>query len=54
LANWKIPELKKPLLIRVARWFYFRPKNPDSDIFGGPWNEKCCYIFWSFGIFYNH
>jgi hypothetical protein len=39
---------------RVARWFLFRPKIPIWVYFGGSWNRKCCYIFWSFGIFYDH
>jgi hypothetical protein len=36
---------------RVARGFLFRPKLPIWVYFGGPWNGKCCYIFWSFGIY---
>jgi hypothetical protein len=29
---------------KITNWVYF----------GGPWNVKCCYIFWSFGIFQDH
>jgi hypothetical protein len=32
------------ILARVARWFVFKPKIPILVKFGGPWNEKCCYI----------
>jgi hypothetical protein len=32
----------------------FRPKIPISVYIGGPWNGKCCYIFWSFGTFMGH
>jgi thiol-disulfide isomerase/thioredoxin len=39
--------------IRVARWFVFKPKIPIWVNFGGPWNGKCRYILWSFGIFYD-
>jgi hypothetical protein len=43
-----------PVSTRVARWFLFRPKIPIWVYFAGSWNRKCCYIFWSFGIFYDH
>jgi hypothetical protein len=36
----------------VARWFVFKPKIPIWVNFGGPWNGKCFYILWPFGIFY--
>jgi hypothetical protein len=36
----------------VARCFIFSQKIPIWEYFGGPWNGKCCYIFWLFGIFY--
>jgi hypothetical protein len=39
---------------RVARWFILRPKIPISIHFGGPWNGKCWYILWQFGIIYDH
>jgi hypothetical protein len=48
-------EVTKPLdlrsvhYIRAARWFLlFRPKVPIWEYYGGPWNGKCCSIFWSF------
>jgi hypothetical protein len=44
----------KPVPVRVARWFHFRPKMPVWVYFGGPWNGKCCNIYRSFGIFYDH
>jgi hypothetical protein len=31
----------------------FQTKNPNLGKFGGTWNGKCWYIFWSFGIFYG-
>jgi hypothetical protein len=34
-------------MIRVARWFIFKPKIPIWVNFGGPWKE-------SVGIFYDH
>jgi hypothetical protein len=39
---------------RVARWFVFKPKIPLWVNFGGPYNGKCWYILWSFGIFNGH
>jgi hypothetical protein len=36
---------------RDARWYIFKPKVPMFVNFGGPYNEKCWYILWSFGIF---
>jgi hypothetical protein len=39
---------------RVARWFILIPKIPIWVNFGGPWNGKCWYVFWPFGIFYGH
>jgi hypothetical protein len=39
---------------RVTRWFVFKPQIPIWVNFGGPLNDKCCYILWSFGIFYGH
>jgi hypothetical protein len=37
---------------RVARWCIFIPKIPIWVYLRGPWNLKCCYILWSFWIFY--
>jgi hypothetical protein len=34
--------------------FIFEPKIPIWVDFGGPWNGKCWYILWPFGIFYCH
>jgi hypothetical protein len=31
-----------------------RPKIPIWVYFGGPWNGKCWYILWPFGIIYDH
>jgi hypothetical protein len=28
------------VIARVARWFVFKPKNPNLGKFGGPWNGK--------------
>jgi hypothetical protein len=45
------------VVIRVARWFIFKPKIPIWGNFGGPKVEKvekCGYILWPFGIFYRH
>jgi hypothetical protein len=39
---------------RFARWFCFKPKIPNSGKFGGPWNGKCNYILWPFGILHSH
>jgi hypothetical protein len=30
------------------------PKIPIRVYFGGPWDGKCWYTLWSFGIFYSH
>jgi hypothetical protein len=38
-------------LVRVARWFVFKPKIPKWLNFGGTCNGKYWYILWSFGIF---
>jgi hypothetical protein len=38
---------------RVARWSVFKPKIRIWANFGGPWNGKCWYILWPFGIFYG-
>jgi hypothetical protein len=27
-------------IIRVARWYIFKAKNPNWVNFGGPWNGK--------------
>jgi hypothetical protein len=43
-ASLPTPTLALPLKARVARWFVFKPKIPILVKFGGPWNEKCCYI----------
>jgi hypothetical protein len=39
---------------RVARLYTFKPKIPIWVNFGGSCNGRCCYILWSFGIFYDH
>jgi hypothetical protein len=39
---------------RVARWYVFKPKILIRVNFGGPWNEKSCYIIWPYGIFYDY
>jgi hypothetical protein len=39
---------------RVARWYFFKPKLPIWVNFGGPKNEKCCYILCPYGIYYFH
>jgi hypothetical protein len=39
--------------IRAARWHIFKPKKIGVN-FGGPWNGKCRYILWPFGIYYGH
>jgi hypothetical protein len=41
-------------LTRDARWFVFKPKIQNWVNFGGPFNGKCRYILWPFGIFYDH
>jgi hypothetical protein len=41
------------LKFRVARWHTFKPKFKIYVNFGGPWNEKGCYILWPFGIYYG-
>jgi hypothetical protein len=46
--------LKTGLWSRVARWFVFKPEISIWVNFGGPWNRKCGYILWPFGIFYGH
>jgi hypothetical protein len=33
---------------------YFKPNIPIWVNFGGPWNGKCWYILWPFGINNNH
>jgi hypothetical protein len=49
------PSVKEMLaLLRVARWFIFRPKIPIRVNFGGPWNGKGWYILWPFGIYHGH
>jgi hypothetical protein len=30
---------------RVARWFVFKPLSPILVKFGGPWNGKCCILY---------
>jgi hypothetical protein len=47
-------EVGKVERIRVARWFLLRPNIPIWEYFGGHCNGNCCYIFWSFGLFYEH
>jgi hypothetical protein len=42
------------IICRVARWCIFKPKISIWVNFGGPYNWKCSYILWSFGIFYAH
>jgi hypothetical protein len=37
---------------RGARWFIFKPKIPIWVNFGWPKIGKCCYILWTFEIFY--
>jgi hypothetical protein len=44
--------MRKLVKTMVARCFIFSQKIPIWEYFGGPWNGKCCYIFWLFGIFY--
>jgi hypothetical protein len=39
---------------RGARWNIFIPKIPILVKFGGPWNGKCRYIIWPFGILFGH
>jgi hypothetical protein len=39
------------LYISVARWYIFIPKSLCN--LKGPWNGKCGYIEWSFGIVYG-
>jgi hypothetical protein len=34
--------------------FFFKPKIPIWENFGGPLMGKCWYILCPFGIFYNH
>jgi hypothetical protein len=38
---------------RVARWYILKPQIPLWVNFGGPWNGKCWYILWPFGIFHG-
>jgi hypothetical protein len=39
---------------RVARWLVFKSEFQILVNFGGPWNGKCWYILWAFGIFYGN
>jgi hypothetical protein len=39
---------------RVARWYIFKPKIPIWVNIGGPWNGKCWYILWLYGILDSH
>jgi hypothetical protein len=32
----------------------FHTKNFNLGTFGAPWNGKCWYVLWPFGIFYGH
>jgi hypothetical protein len=41
------------LLARVARWYIFIPIILNWEYLGRPWNVKCWYILWPFGIFYG-
>jgi hypothetical protein len=50
-AKFKSEFYKLRVCHRVARWFTFIPKIPVWVNFGGPWNGKCWYILWPFGIF---
>jgi hypothetical protein len=38
---------------RVARWYIFKPKFQIWVNFGGFGNGRCCYILWTFGLFYG-
>jgi hypothetical protein len=42
------------VIIRVARWFVFKPKIPIWVNFGGSCYGKSWYILWPFGLFYGH
>jgi hypothetical protein len=41
------------ILLRVARWFVFKPKMPNWENFSEPQIGKCWNILWPFGIFYG-
>jgi hypothetical protein len=56
-----LPEIKRQyvtdifqLLIRVARWFVFKPKIPIWVNFAGSCYGKSRYILWPFGLLYSH
>jgi hypothetical protein len=34
--------------------YIFKPKIPIWESFGEPWNGKCWYILWPFGVYKNH
>jgi hypothetical protein len=42
------------LRIRVARWYFFKPKISIWENVGGLLNLKSWYIIWPFGIYYCH
>jgi hypothetical protein len=52
--NLQPPPLKAFNLGRVARWYIFISKIPIKVYFGVPWNRKCWYVSWPFGIFYGN
>jgi hypothetical protein len=45
---------KRGIKSRVARWHVLKPKIPIWINFGGPWNGKCWYILWPYGIHYSN
>jgi hypothetical protein len=53
LPPWFLPTYAQ-VLLRVARWFVFKPKIPNWLNFGGSCYGKSLYILWPFGLFYGH
>jgi hypothetical protein len=39
--------------VQGCKWNIFISEIPVWVNFGGPWNAKCWYHLWSFGIFYS-
>jgi hypothetical protein len=54
-ANFETKKSSNPYatigVVRVARWYIFKPKNPNLGKF---WRALEWNIIWSFGLFYGH
>jgi hypothetical protein len=53
-ATARFYKLFSRLQNRFARWYISRPKTAIWVNFGGSCNERCCYILWTYGLFYRH